>query len=167
MLPDNNGSYGSGPRIVRGAIVDLNIEGAANLRFSPSTPAGTWSADGQYFGPYQNSRNYLGYSAVLRVGELGSSVEGIGGTATSPMSISVEYRVIMDAGEVSETISEVAPIYLGGPTGNLLFYMPASSLRFFFDEIEAGTHTFKLQAKSADPAISAYAQNVKMLVREI
>lgn len=83
VLPDNSGSYGTGPRIVRGAIVDLNIEGAANLRFSPSTPAGTWSADGQYFGPYQNSRNYLGYSAVLRVGELGSSVEGIGGAATS------------------------------------------------------------------------------------
>ncbi|MED5238241.1 MAG: DUF6160 family protein [Pseudomonadota bacterium] len=83
VLPDNGGSYGVGPSIVKGAFLDVNLEGAANIRFSPSNPADTWDASGQYTGIYNTSRNYLGYSAALRLGTLPNNAEGIGGNASS------------------------------------------------------------------------------------
>lgn len=39
VLPDNNGGYGDGPRFVRGAVIDINLEGAVHARFSPSGDA--------------------------------------------------------------------------------------------------------------------------------
>lgn len=36
ILPDENGSYGTGPRFVRGAVIDINLEGSVHARFSPS-----------------------------------------------------------------------------------------------------------------------------------
>lgn len=82
VLPDENGSYGLGPRIVQGALLDVNLEGSAGIRFSPSGPNGSWSAaDGQYTGPLNDARNYLGYSAAFRLATL--SNEGIEGDASS------------------------------------------------------------------------------------
>lgn len=48
------------PQTVRGALLDLNLEGLVNLRFSPSDPDST------------AGRNYLGYSGALRLGSNGS-----------------------------------------------------------------------------------------------
>lgn len=36
ILPDAHGGYGIGPRLVRGAVLDVNLEGAVHARFSPS-----------------------------------------------------------------------------------------------------------------------------------
>ncbi|PHR67178.1 MAG: hypothetical protein COA55_08100 [Alcanivorax sp.] len=81
ILPDDNGSYGIGPRIVQGALLDFNMEGALNVRFSPSNPNDTWAAAeaGQYTGPLNSAKNYLGYSAAARFGSL-NNVLGNEGT---------------------------------------------------------------------------------------
>jgi hypothetical protein len=55
VLPDNLGGYGTGARFVKGSIITANLEGALNMRLSPSDPAST---DGQ---------NYLGYSGAIRL----------------------------------------------------------------------------------------------------
>lgn len=78
VLPDDNGNYGNGPRIVQGALIDLNLEGAVNLRFSPARPDDTWNP-AQYTGEYNDSRNFLGYSGALRLGSLPATMEGVGG----------------------------------------------------------------------------------------
>lgn len=44
------------PQTVSGALIDLNLEGLVNLRFSPSDPNSAYG------------RNYLGYSGALRLG---------------------------------------------------------------------------------------------------
>lgn len=83
VLPDDSGGYGAGPRIVQAALLDLNLEGSVGIRFSPSGPSGTWSAaEGQYTGPYNNARNYLGYSAAMRIGTI-SGAAGFEGNASS------------------------------------------------------------------------------------
>lgn len=48
------------PQTVRGTLVDLNLEGMVNLRFSPSDPNEANNRDG--------ARNFLGYSGMLRLG---------------------------------------------------------------------------------------------------
>ncbi|MCK0152560.1 hypothetical protein MWU49_02490 [Alcanivorax sp. S6407] len=82
ILPDNNGGYGTGPRIVQGALINFNLEGAANVRFSPSNPNDTWdtAVASQYEGPWNDAKNYLGYSAALRLGGLNSTPNGNQGT---------------------------------------------------------------------------------------
>ncbi|MDF1637845.1 hypothetical protein [Alcanivorax jadensis] len=88
ILPDDSGSYGVGPRIVQGALLDFNMEGALNVRFSPSNPNDTWGAAeaGQYTGPLNTSKNYLGYSAAARFGSLNNAVgeEGTAGGIGNP-----------------------------------------------------------------------------------
>jgi len=49
------------PQTVRGTLIDMNLEGMVNLRFSPSDPDEGNNRDG--------SRNFLGYSGALRLGE--------------------------------------------------------------------------------------------------
>lgn len=80
VLPDDSGAYGTGPRIVKAALLDFNLEGAVNLRFSPSNPNDTWQTAGgsQYTGPLNSTKNYLGYSAAIRFGSL-NTAEGLSG----------------------------------------------------------------------------------------
>lgn len=82
ILPDDSGSYGIGPRIVQGALIDFNLEGAVNVRFSPSNPNDTWESAvaGQYTGPLNDAKNYLGYSAAARFGGLNTVTNGTEGT---------------------------------------------------------------------------------------
>ena len=55
VLPDNNGLYGTGLRFVQGAVIEGNLEGAVNMRLSPSDPLAV------------GAKNYLGYSWAIRL----------------------------------------------------------------------------------------------------
>lgn len=58
------------PQTVRGTLIDMNLEGLVNLRFSPSDPNEANNRDG--------ARNFLGYSGALRLGTNASSTCGPG-----------------------------------------------------------------------------------------
>lgn len=58
------------PQTVRGTLIDMNLEGMVNLRFSPSDPTEANNRDG--------ARNFLGYSGALRLGTNASSTCGPG-----------------------------------------------------------------------------------------
>lgn len=63
LLP-GHADYGVGakPQTVRGLLLDLNLEGVANVRFSPSHP------DSEVAGPnFVGARNFLGYSGAFRL----------------------------------------------------------------------------------------------------
>ena len=56
--------YGvGGQKVVQGAVINLNMEGLINLRFSPSHPDAGNSASPYYV----NAKNFLGYSGALRL----------------------------------------------------------------------------------------------------
>lgn len=70
------------PQTVQGALIDLNLEGLVNLRFSPSDPNEANNPD--------MARNFLGYSGALRLdntpptsGVLGGSTEELCGGGES------------------------------------------------------------------------------------
>lgn len=69
ILPGNI-YYGQAgrPQTVRGTLIDINLEGMVNLRFSPSDPTEANNRDG--------SRNFLGYSGALRLGSNASTACG-------------------------------------------------------------------------------------------
>jgi len=98
VLPDDNGAYGDGPRFVRGAIIDANLEGAANFRLSPSDPA-------------DERNNYLGYSWAVRLMDIADTdgTEGFGSSL---------YGSYISLAEPSN--SDVA-IRLGNITGDIAF----------------------------------------------
>lgn len=62
LLPGHPDYLAAGkPQTVRGTLIDMNLEGMVNLRFSPSDPVEANNRDG--------ARNFLGYSGALRLGE--------------------------------------------------------------------------------------------------
>lgn len=67
------GSLPNGAEVVQGAYLEANLEGLANLRFSPSDPTATIAADG--------GKNFLGYSLALRLGDLTDPAFDTGGGA--------------------------------------------------------------------------------------
>lgn len=94
ILPDANGSYGNGPRFVRGAVIQANLEGAAHARFSP----------------LNDQRNALGYhwGARLMAVQNGGNT-GYGG---GPMGSFISF---------AEPSRPDVAITLGQVTGDLAF----------------------------------------------
>lgn len=69
ILPDASGSYGTGPKVVKAALIRLNFEGLLNGRLSPSSSSvGTdpGSANNPCIAWGFTCKNYLGYSWAMR-----------------------------------------------------------------------------------------------------
>jgi uncharacterized protein DUF6160 len=76
VLPDDGGGYGAGPRFVTGSIITANLEGAVNMRLSPSAASDLPGST--------NGGNYLGYSWALRLIPTLSNDAGATGFGSSP-----------------------------------------------------------------------------------
>lgn len=71
LLPGHPSYLAPGqPQTVRGTLIDMNLEGLVNLRFSPSDPNEANNRDG--------ARNFLGFSGALRLGTNATTSCGLG-----------------------------------------------------------------------------------------
>lgn len=74
---DSANPYGTGPRVVRAALIKLNFEGMMNSRLSPAAPVGdTYNPCSASVTGY-NCKNYLGYSWAMRFMDTNDSMTGI------------------------------------------------------------------------------------------
>lgn len=112
------------PQTVRGALIDLNLEGLVNLRFSPSDPNEANNPDG--------ARNFLGYSGALRLGTNpgtgvigGSTLRQCGGEScgsylslAEPNKPEVDFRLAQVSGDVAFTNGRVDIVGTGERSGS-------------------------------------------------
>lgn len=110
--PDYDPDSTTQAQTVRGANLDLNLEGLVNLRFSPSDPNESNNIDG--------SRNYLGFSGALSLGSnLGDGM--IGATTNLSTCGSDGQSTCGSYLSIAEPSQPNAALKLANITGDLAF----------------------------------------------